>query len=515
MKSNFTRAFALIMLMIFVLVNLSTVAFAKKKKTNEVTEDYLVTDVKAPNPYSYAVVLMDAKTGEVLYSKNGKEKVHPASTTKVMTALVALENNNLNDVITYTEDEVLGLEEGSSSVAIDVGEQITVEQSLYAALLESANECCNGLAVHTAGSVSAFAEMMNDRAKELGCVNTHFVNANGLYDDNHYTCAYDLALMTRAAVLRDDFKKISGTKVYEVPPTNKQKETRYWRNHHKFINNDLGYNDEIFTVEGGKTGYTVRSSYSLVTFAKSNSSDIELICITMECDDYGVIGGAQFNRTFTDANAMFKWGFENYSMISANLEMTSEIDENDLDYITKAYTTMQSDKFISFSAESDCEVLVSNSFDESKLKGTLTYEASGNAGSSGVWGRYEYTNGDTVIASTNILYSLNEDAIEPLFHIRKLPTTQEKINRILIYVAIGVFALAALYVIVMLIIRYQILQIFVRGRDVFDMSHKSSYKFKSKKKRIKKQKPPDLGYLKPSRRGFRHKGRRKNKDLHF
>ncbi len=513
MKSRLIRMLAVLLVAIVAFVNVSTVAFAKKKKNiNEVTEDYLVTDAKAPNPYSYAVVLMDAKTGEVIYSKNGKKTVHPASTTKVMTALVALENNNLDDVITYTEDEVLGLEEGSSSVAIDIGEKITVEQSLYGALLESANECCNGLAVHTAGSVSAFADLMNKRAEELGCVNTHFVNANGLYNTKHYTCAYDMALMTRAAVLRDDFKKIAGTKVYEVPPTNKQKETRYWRNHHKFINNDLSYNDEIYTCEGGKTGYTVKSSYSLVTFARSNTSDMELICVTMKCDDYGMVNGSQFNRTFTDANAMFKYGFENYTMISANLNMETEPEDNDLDYLTEMYTLMQPNKFISFSAENDCEVLVSNTFDESKLKGRLIYDPNGNEGSTGTWGSYEYTNGDAVIASTKVSYEINNKVIEYLFHVRQNETVQEKINRILIYVAIGVFGCAALYVVIMLIVKFKLLEVFVKGKDVFDITRKKVFKFKPKRKRIKKQKAPDLGYLTPNKH---RKGRRKNKDLHW
>ena len=509
-KRFIASVLALILIVNIISFSAVTLSFAKKKKVNEVTEEYLQTEAKAPSTYSDSVVLMDAKTGEVLYSKNGKKKVHPASTTKVMTALVALENNDLQDTITYTADEVLGLEENSSSVALDIGETITVEQSLYAAMLESANECCNGLADKTAGSIKGFADMMNKRAEELGCVKTHFVNANGLYNKDHYTCAYDLALITRAAMAIDEFKKITGTKVYEVPPTNKQKETRYWRNHHNFINNDLPYDSEIFTVLGGKTGYTVQSSYSLVTFAKSNTTDLELICVTMHCDAYGHYNGKGFNRTFTDANAMFKYGFNNFTSISANINTESDLEEDDLNAVTKTYSLLQDKRFISFSATDDCEVVVSNDFDVNQLKGTFLYDSEGAGDTQGKWGSYEFRSGSNVIASTDVFYELNEPVIKKLYHKRVEPNKQEKVNHLLIVIGAAVVICAALYVIIMLCVKYKLLSILVKGKDIFDISKKTSVTFKPKRKRMKKMKAPDLGYLTPKKKRF-HRKNNKNK----
>ena len=157
---------------------------AKYEKSSGVAEDYLQSDAKVKKMYSEAAILMDAKTGEILFQKNAKKKEYPASITKCLTSLVALENNDLNDTITFSKDAVYNVDVGSSSIARDVGEKLTVEQTLYGAMLESANECCNALAEKTAGSNDQFAELMNQKAAELGCVNSHFANPSGLYDKN-------------------------------------------------------------------------------------------------------------------------------------------------------------------------------------------------------------------------------------------------------------------------------------------------------------------------------------------
>lgn len=158
-----------------------------------------------PNVSSEAAVLMDAGTGQILYQKNMDQKEYPASTTKIMTVLLALENGEFDDVLTMSHDAVFSILRGSSHIALTTDEQITLEQAVYAALLASANDAANGIAEYVSGSMEAFAEKMTERAHELGAINTHFVNAHGLDDENHYTTAHDLALIMQEAIKHEEF----------------------------------------------------------------------------------------------------------------------------------------------------------------------------------------------------------------------------------------------------------------------------------------------------------------------
>ena len=182
---------------------------------------------------------MDANSGEILYEKNINSKRYPASITKIMTTLVAIENcNSLYDTITYSQNAIDSIEPGSSQIYIEPGERLSVEDSLYAIMLESANEACNGVAEHIGGSIEGFVDMMNEKAKEIGCKNTHFMNPNGLHHDDHYVSAYDMALITKAALENEIFQKISSTVSYTVPVTNKCKTQRFLWNHHKMVKAD-------------------------------------------------------------------------------------------------------------------------------------------------------------------------------------------------------------------------------------------------------------------------------------
>ena len=148
-------------------------------------------------------IVMDVQSGTILYSKNMDKREYPASITKVMTALVAIENSSLSETVTFSYDAVMNLEAGASNIGTKVGEKMSMEESLYAILLMSANEVCNGVAEHIAGSTDKFVKMMNDRAKELGCTGTHFANTNGLWKKNHYTTAHDIEL---TELLREDYE---------------------------------------------------------------------------------------------------------------------------------------------------------------------------------------------------------------------------------------------------------------------------------------------------------------------
>ena len=162
---------------------------------------YGVDNLKgAPDITAESAILMDAASGAVLYGKDEESKQYPASITKVMTALLAIENCSMDDIVTFSNEAVNGIEPGSSSAGINVGAQLTVEDTLYALMLVSANEAASALAEHISGSNEAFAELMNQRAAELGCTGTHFTNPHGLPDEDHYTTAHDMALILRRAI---------------------------------------------------------------------------------------------------------------------------------------------------------------------------------------------------------------------------------------------------------------------------------------------------------------------------
>ncbi len=263
---------------------------------------------KRPNNISaQGAVVIDAKSGMVLYGKNMDQKRYPASITKVMTALLALENSTMSEVVTYKSKAVLNLESGASNIGTKVGEKLTMEQSLYAMLIHSANEICNGVAMHLNGSVRAFADQMNKRAKELGCKNTHFTNPNGLMNEKHYTTPYDMALIMREAMKNDEFRIIAGTRLYEIPRTNKTKKPRSLISHHHMIfpitYPQYGYDYAV----AGKTGYTSVSEATVVTTAKKG--DMELICVVMKTKS--ALQGEP--NIFTDSIKLFNYCFEKFS----------------------------------------------------------------------------------------------------------------------------------------------------------------------------------------------------------
>lgn len=265
-----------------------------------------------PNVYADGAIVMEASTGLVLYEKNMDQTFYPASITKIMTAWLAIENTNLGDIVTFSKNAVFDVDIHSSRIGIDVGEQLTVQQCLYAILLESANEVTYALAEHVAGSMPAFVDMMNAKAKEIGCKNTHFVNPHGLPDDNHYTTPYDMALITREAMKNETFRKIFGTRTSQIPPTNIQPEARPLHNHHQFIlKQDYVYDGCI----GGKTGYTTVAKYTLVTVAKRG--DLELICIIMHDDSN--------NHQYTDTQKLLDFGYNNFSIYPIGDSETSQV----------------------------------------------------------------------------------------------------------------------------------------------------------------------------------------------
>lgn len=263
-----------------------------------------------PSVEAGAALLMEVNTDTILYAKNIDEKKYPASITKIMTALLAAENLDMNDQFAMSASAAFGIEAGSSSIYGDADEVFTVEQAMMGLMLESANECAIALGEEVSGSMKKFVELMNERARQLGCTNTHFNNPHGLPDETHYTTAHDMALIAKAAYLNPVSRSVMTTSYYEIPPTNKQKETRYLSNHHKMMEGkDYAYEG----VLGGKTGYTIAAGNTLVTYAKRGS--MTLIAVVLQS-----VGGA-----YGDTQTLLDYGFNSFKRINMGWEKEPQV----------------------------------------------------------------------------------------------------------------------------------------------------------------------------------------------
>lgn len=248
-----------------------------------------------------AAILMDAKTGTILYAKNIHEELYPASTTKIMTCLLAVENASLGDTITFSSEAVFSVPSDGSSIGMDVGESITLEQALFGIMVGSANEVANAVAEHVSGSIDEFVKLMNKRAVELGCTNTHFSNTNGLQEDDHYTSAYDLALIARAFFDNELLCNVGNTPRYHFTATATQPDDFYLNNKHKLITGEIKYDG----IVGGKTGYTDLARETLVTCAEKNGT--KLICVILK---------EESPSQFTDTTTLFNYGFNNFQSLN-------------------------------------------------------------------------------------------------------------------------------------------------------------------------------------------------------
>ena len=277
-----------------------------------------------------AVLLLDGESETILFEENATARRYPASITKVMTALVVLEaieegKLRMEQEITATVNAVSGLPADASTAGIMAGEVLTVEQLLYCLLVSSANEVGNIFAEELYGSVPAFVDVMNRRAKELGCADTHFVNTSGLPDDNHYTTAWDIWLFTREAMKHDIFMTICNTKAYTVPATNMSEE-RELHSTNLLISNwrALGY---LYSgAQGIKTGTTDAAGHCLVSTAVR--ADRRLVSVVLGCDEMpDPINGGTVSMSFTETARLFDWGFDNFStrtVLTAD-EMIAEV----------------------------------------------------------------------------------------------------------------------------------------------------------------------------------------------
>ncbi len=273
---------------------------------------------QGPGTYGEAAIVMDAGTGSILYEKNIDAHEYPASITKVLTALIALKYGNLSDPVTFTNDCVSFMQPGDSSVGLKEGNVITLEQALYATLLASANEAAYAVAENVGKNAGQdynwFIEQMNQECQELGGKNSNFVNANGLHDDNHYTCARDMALIGREIWRYPEFLKMCQEQSYTIPVSDTTEE-HVFAQHHKMLI-DVNKNYYEYAV-AGKTGYTSNALSTLITMA--DNGNMKLVCVVLRTHGANI---------YPDTRNLFEYAFNNFQKINvADEKKPSEVSE--------------------------------------------------------------------------------------------------------------------------------------------------------------------------------------------
>jgi D-alanyl-D-alanine carboxypeptidase len=334
-----------------------------------------------PTVEAPSICVMEISTGTILYERNMDEENYPASITKIMTALLALENCSLDETVVFSKEAVYGNEGDTSHISRDVDEEMTMEECLYGMMLESANECAWAIGEHVAGTMDAFVEMMNAKAAELGCTNTHFNNPNGLPDEEHWTSAHDMALIAAAAYKNETFRVITGTKSYTIPATNKHTDETPLHNHHKMLypyHGDYAYLYDYCT--GGKTGYTNAAGNTLVTYAQKDG--MSLVCVVMQ---------EKTPNHYTDTRTMFDYCFENFKLLSV------------ADYETDVDSGQDVQPFASIDADATVVVPADASF--SDLTSEILYDSEDEY----VLGTIRYSYADHVVGTADVLMNEVDD----------------------------------------------------------------------------------------------------------
>lgn len=315
---------------------------------------------EGPKVYADSAIVMDMESGAILYAKRPDERHFPASITKLLTTIVALENGELTDKVTFSEDSINILSWDDANIGMKPGEEISLNDALYAVLLASANEVSYAVAesvgTKMGGGYDTFIQEMNRRAKELGCTGSNWVNPNGLHDEQHYTTAHDMALIASEVYQHEEFRTIMQTLEYRIQPTNITDEERVFQQNHKMLWEENAYYYEYCT--GGKTGFTDQSGTTLVTMADNGKMHLAAVVLA----DYGV-------DAYTDTRAMMDYVFGNFQKVTVADKETSEKIESFQD--KDAYVVLPTG--VEFS-DLNCEITAVGEESERTGKVVYTYE---------------------------------------------------------------------------------------------------------------------------------------------
>lgn len=443
-----------------------------------------------PDVVAESAILMDAKSGEVLYARSADETRYPASITKIMTTLLAIENCKMDDIVKFSSQAVNGIEPGSSSAGINVGAELTVEDTLYALMLVSANEAGAAIAEHVSGSDAEFAKLMTARAKEIGCTGTQFRNPHGLPDEEHYTTARDMGLILKECLKHEEFRKISSTIHYTLKGSaTLNSDIDLW-NHAKILRDSTEYYYEY--AVGAKTGFTQAALNTLVTYAEKDG--VQLLCVVLK--DHGA------DNSYYDSTRLYKWGFdqveyvkplENYD-INQGLESIESIKEKDLE----AY------KSFNPTFNKDYPVLVKKGFDKKNFKTSFRLEEDLN---NGQLGYLDVKAGDQVLFTTPVTFDKDSEAASTYLTEKNgdddLKTAKVK-NKDSLLKKVGVFFLR---IAIACILIYLIMQFIHRWQ--LEKNRKRRMEERAKKHRAANRRPSTSSKTKSNeveiRRNRRHK----------
>ncbi len=445
-----------------------------------------------PSVSAYSALLMDADTGVILYEKNAYEKMYPASTTKLLTCLLAMEKEdaNLNDLVSFSYDAVMTVPWDASKMGMDVGEKMTLEECLYGILVVSANEVSNAVAEYVSGDIDTFVKLMNNRAKELGCTATNFTNAHGYTDEDHYTTAYDLTLIAKEFFKNELLSKICRSTEYHWYPTEYQPDDMYLGSTNYFLKGRKFCEGLI----GSKTGYTDESRNVLVTCAERNGMKL-IAVVMMEETPY----------QYDDTNTLLDYGFSNFEKI--------KVSEYEKKYIVTDETFFHSDSAVFgdcssvISLDSNATVILPKTLTFNELSSSLSLNT--NESNDNLIATVNYSYDNVFLGKANIYFSKKNDTAfvfdETNPEIDDSKESEEE--TVFIYINYIIYGVVALFILILLItlIRKILSNYHFAERRKAAMRWKKRKKYepgpsyratkKNKKRKSKKWKKKDLYYF--------------------
>jgi len=387
-----------------------------------------------PEIVAESAILVDADTGAVLYEKDADSKRYPASITKIVTAILAIENSELTDTVTFSKTAVNSLPYYAAKLGMNPGEESSLQDCLYALMLYSANEVANALGEHVAGTMEEFADMMTEYAHSVGAVNTKFVNPNGLHDDEHYTTARDYAKITMEVLKNDVFCKVWGTSRYTMAATIKDG-TRTFTFKHTMPVSSMA--DNYRKALGGKTGTTDEAGKTLVTYAKDG--DLSLICVVLKSDN---------DNVYSDSKKILEYGFTNFEKRTVT-DLSSELGTDVVSFFTK-YDSMfnEKNKIIDYEKTS---ILVPKGMEIADLDKIVSYPES--TGTEDIIADIEFYHDELYLGKTTV-YMAGEaetEAVGPSVN-DETTVSEEENNTTIIDVKYILYVLAAIGIIIVILI---------------------------------------------------------------
>lgn len=332
---------------------------AQERKSLEIESNLYENWPLGPAIGAQAAILMDANTGSILYAKNIHEQLYPASITKLLTTYIAMEKCEPDDMVTFSEKAVHSIKWWEdANMGVNPGASLPMEDVLYGILVGSANEAAYAVAEHISGNLESFAVLMNKTAKELGCKNSNFVTPNGIHDENHYTTAYDIALIAKAFFSNETLTKMSSTTRFDVPVTETQKREGIILTAKSLLHPGKTYAYE--PLIGTKTGYTDYARQTLVSCAEKNG--MKLICVVLK---------EEAPAQYTDTIELFNYGFENFSSLHLN-EVNTEY-SIDNDFFTTDIDLLGNSKTI-LSLNKEDYIIIPNTISFEDLTSNVSYE---------------------------------------------------------------------------------------------------------------------------------------------